>query len=427
MEGGWIAELILIFVLLICSGFFSGSETALTAVSRARIYKLQTEGNRRAKIVNELREHKEALIGTILLGNNLVNIAATAIATSLAIQLFGDEGVVYATFALTLLVLVFSEILPKTFAFHYSERVSLIVAPILEPITHIFAPVTHSIQWFIRRLLRIFGIDFDADDTLVSSTDAIRGTIEMYHQDGGMIKQERDMLGSILDLNEVEVESVMTHRKQMEMIDADLPAHEIIRQVIGSAHSRLPFWQGDTDNIIGILHTKDMMRLMAGKDKPTTEDILELLSPPWFVPEATTLSQQLHKFREKKRHFAVVVDEYGACQGLITLEDILEEIVGDIVDEHDVATTAGVKRIDDRRYRVKGTTTIRDLNRALDWNLPDEVASTVAGLVIHEARSIPEKGANFAFFGYCFTVEEKRANQILQLIIRKLEPEPGEE
>ncbi len=415
----WIADLLIILVLLICSGFFSGSETGLTAVSRARMYKLQMEGNSRAKKVNELREKKEALIGTILLGNNLVNIAATALSTSLAIRLFGEEGVVFATFALTVLVLIFSEILPKTFAFHYAERVSLFVAPLLEPLTRIFSPVTHSIQWFINRLLRLFSIDFEGGDSLISATDAIRGTIEMHHQEGDMVKHERDMLGSILDLNDVEVSSVMTHRKQMDMIDASQSSADIVRQIMAFAHSRIPFWQDDPDNIIGILHVKDMLRLMAYNNKPSVDDMLELLSPSWFVPESTTLSQQLHKFREKKRHFAIVVNEYGASQGVITLEDILEEIVGDIVDEHDVVGTAGVKRLPSGGYRVKGTTTIRDINRLLEWNLPDDVAATVAGLVIHETRSIPDEGAAFALHGYRFKVDEKRANQIVQLIIEK--------
>lgn len=419
-EVSWLMDALIIFVLLICSGFFSGSETGLTAVSRGQIYKLLMEGDKRAQCVIDLREKKEALIGTILLGNNLVNIAATAISTSLAIRLFGDDGVIYATILLTILVLIFSEILPKTFAIQNAEKVALRTAPILSPLTRIFAPITHGIQWFITKGMRVIGVDISGNNALISATDAIRGTIELHHQEGEVIKQERDMLGSILDLGDVEVGHVMIHRKQIDMIDVSLPVHEIIKQAIHSSHSRIPFWRDDTDNIIGVLHVKDLLALLArGSKKYNTQDILDLLASPWFVPENTTLRQQLHDFRQKKRHFAVVVDEYGAHQGVITLEDILEEIVGDIVDEHDDAVTSGITKISENIYNVQGIVTIRDLNRSLDWNLPDDDASTVAGLVIHEARSIPEKGASFVFYGYRFTIEEKRSNQILRLVIER--------
>ncbi len=417
-------DLLTIFGLLVCSGFFSGSETGLTAVSHGQIYKLLMEGDKRAQKVIDLREKKEALIGTILLGNNMVNIAATAISTSLAIKLFGDEGVVFATFALTILVLVFSEILPKTFAIQNAERVALMTAPLLDPLTRIFSPITYAIQWFIRKGLKLIKVDIDSANTLISATDAIRGTIELHHQDGEVIKQERDMLGSILDLAEVEVGEVMVHRKQLEMIDINEPIYDILKQLTQSSHSRIPFCEDDADNIIGVLHVKDVLPLMFSQQKKiTTEDIRNLLVPAWFVPEHTTLDQQLHDFRQKKRHFAIVVDEYGSCQGVITLEDVLEEIVGDIVDEHDEAASSNIRRIREHTVRVKGTVTIRDLNRFMDWNLPDDDASTIAGLVIHNARSIPEVNATFEFYGYQFTIEEKQANQILQLVVEQIQVE----
>jgi Mg2+/Co2+ transporter CorB len=422
MEGGWVLDVCAILVLLVISACFSASETGLTAVSRPRIYKLLKEGNRRARKVNELHEKKEGLLGTILLGNTLVNILATAVGTSLSLRLSQEGGLIYATFLLTLLVLVFTEILPKTYAIQNAERVALLVAPVLVWLTRIFAPVTESIQWFIRVTLRLFGIDIRTNNSLVSAAEAIRGTIELHHQEGEVLKQSRDMLGSILDLNEVIVADVMTHRKQMELIDADLSPHEIVQQVIRSSHSRLPFWKDDQDNIIGVLHVKDMMRLVARNDKKLeTSEILALLSPAWFVPETTILNEQLLAFRQNKRHFAIVVDEYGACQGVITLEDILEEIVGDIVDEHDVAVASSVQKIAENTYRVKGTVTIRDINRLLDWDLPDADAATVAGLVMVETRHIPEKGATFLLHGYRFTVEDKRANQLLQLIVERQE------
>jgi Mg2+/Co2+ transporter CorB len=422
MDFSWVFEAIIVVALIGWSAFSSGAETSLTAVSKARIYQLLMEGNKRAKMVYELREQREKLIGTILIINNLANIGATALATSVAISLYGQEGVIYATILLTLLIIIFGEVLPKTYAFYQAEKIALLTSPILSTLIKIFYPFTHALEIIISRIMKIFGIDMKNMESLISATDAIRGTIEMHHQEGDMVKQERDMLGSILDLNDVEINNVMTHRKQLEMIDSELQSSEIIKKAINSSHSRIPFWQGNPDNIIGILHVKDLMRLVVASEvaKISREAILALLSPPWFVPDTTTLNQQLLMFREKRRHFAVVVDEYGACQGILTLEDILEEIVGDIVDEHDTATSAGIRRISNDCYRVQGTVTIRDINRFLDWDLPDENAATIAGLVLHEARAIPDAGAVFVFYGYRFTIEEKRANQILRLQVQRL-------
>jgi Mg2+/Co2+ transporter CorB len=417
----WILDVVATIVLLIIASYFSAAETGLTAVSRARIYKLVKEGDKRAKKVHDLQEHREELLGAILLSNTLLNILATAVSTAMCIALFGQEGLIYATIVLTVLVLIFGEILPKTFAIQNAEWVALFTAPVLTPLTRLLFPITQSIQWLIRTTLKLFGIDFNANHSLVSAADAIRGTIELHHQEGEVKKQARDMLGSILDLSEVIVGDVMTHRKQMEIVDAEDSAQEIIQQVVRSSHTRIPFWRDNQDNIIGVLHVKDIMRLIARLDKKVERDeILALLSPPWFVPETTTLSSQLLAFRQNNRHFAIVVDEYGACQGVITLEDILEEIVGDIVDEHDIAVASGVKKMSENTYRVKGTTTIRDINRLLDWDLPDDEAATVAGLVMHETRHIPEKGATFLLHGYRFTVEDKRANQIMQLIVERV-------
>lgn len=421
-------EFILVLFCLLCSGFFSGSETALTAVSRARIYQLVAEGNRRAKKVSDIRQRKEDLIGTILLGNNLVNIGATAISTALAIKLFGDDGVFYATVAMTLLILIFGEVLPKTYAINKPERVSLLVAPIILFLIALFKPATTVVRKLINGMWWVLRIDMTSKESLISSADIIRGTIELQHQEGDMVKLERDMLGGILDLAEVEVGDIMVHRKQIETVDASQPVRDIIRQVTTSTHSRLPFWRDDPDNIIGLLHVRDMFKLMAenAQEKITHEMIVKALTESWFIPETTTIGEQLLEFRRRRRHFAHVVDEYGAFLGIVTLEDILEEIVGEISDEHDRPSAMKLKKQADGSYLVDGTMMIRDLNRELDWNLPDDKASTLAGLVIHEARQIPEVGAMFAFFGYRFGIIEKRANQILKLKVRKLE-ELGED
>jgi Mg2+/Co2+ transporter CorB len=410
---------ILFFLLL--SAFFSASETALTAVSRARIYQLVIDGNKRASTVSRLRRNKESLIGTVLLGNNAVNIAASAMATSVSIQLFGSEGgLVMVTVLMTLMVVIFTEVLPKTYAIQNAERVALAFSPILSVLVKLLYPITKVIQLFIHSMFKLFGVDVTRSNTLISATDVIRGTIELHHREGQMIKQDRDMLGSILDLNDVEVEEIMVHRKQVETINADLPPQELIREAVGTMHSRIPLWRGQPDNIIGLLHVKNLIKVINERqDALTSNNILTICHKPWFIPETTSLRDQLLAFRSKRQHFAFVVDEYGTWEGIVTLEDIIEEIVGDIDDEHDEAYNDILPAGQDT-YLVEGSVTVRDLNRHLDWSLPDSEASTVAGLLLHEAEAIPAVGETHDIHGFRFTVLEKDAAQITRLRIHKL-------
>ncbi len=328
---------LIILGLIALSAFFSGSETALTAISRAKLFNLVKEGRKGALYVEKLRENKEALIGAILLGNNLVNIAAASLATTLAINWFGvDTGPLYATIVMTLLVLIFAEVLPKTIAINNAEKVSLTVSRPLSLIVRLFAPVTALVQKLIQLILRLLGINYHADDTFTPATEAIRGTIELHHSEGEMEKADRDMLGSILDLPDREVEEIMIHRKNVYSINLQQEPDDIIAQAIDSVHSRIPLYRDNSDNIVGILHVKDVLKLItSGKVGITREMIRRITSRPWFVPETTSISEQLFAFRQKRQHFACVVDEYGAFQGIVTLEDIIEEIVGEIYDEHD--------------------------------------------------------------------------------------------
>ena len=411
---------LIIFLFLLISAFFSAAETALTAVSRARIYQLVMDGNKRAQIVSRLRKDKESMIGTVLLGNNAVNIAASAIATTLSVRLFGDEnGLVVVTIIMTLLVVIFSEVLPKTYAIQNAERVSLAFAPALLLLIKLFKPITFTIQFLIRSMLRLFKIDISKANTLISSTDVIRGTIELHHREGKMIKQDRDMLGSILDLNDIEVEGIMVHRMEVETLDADLSADELVKMAVSTMHSRIPLWRGEPDNIIGVLYVKNLIKLMREqKGLLTSESIIATCSKPWFIPETTSLRDQLLAFRSKRQHFAFVVDEYGGWQGIVTLEDIIEEIVGDIDDEHDVVEN-DIQKIGDNIYLINGSVTLRDLNRHLGWNLPDDNASTIAGLLIHQAQEIPSIGENYPLHGFDCTVMEKSAMQITRVKMTK--------
>ena len=406
-----------IFALLLFSAFFSGSETALTVASRPLMHQMAQNGDRRALMVNQLRERTDRLIGTILLGNNLVNIMASALATSLMISLFGEAGVVYATAGMTLLVLVFAEIMPKTYAFHHANGLALGLAPLVRLVVRVFSPVTNSIQAVVNGTFRLFGADPNARSGIGPSSEELRGAIELHAGDGRPVQQERAMLRSILDLTEVEVGEIMIHRKNVSMIDAGAPSNVIVGQVLGSPYTRIPLWRGEPDNIVGVIHAKALLRAVRSEESPHDDiDVVGLAAKPWFVPDSTTLLDQLQAFRRRREHFALVVDEYGTFMGIVTLEDILEEIVGDIVDEHDIPAP-GVVRQPDGSYIVQGSVTIRDLNRRFDWLLPDQDAATIAGLVLHEVRRIPEVGQAFMFYGMRFEILRRHRHQITSIRI----------
>jgi Mg2+/Co2+ transporter CorB len=409
-----------IFGLLLASAFFSGSETALTAASRAKMHALEEQGSRRARIVNYLLQIRERFIGAILLGNTLANVAASALATSLFLALFGEEGVVYATIAMTAIVVLFAEVLPKTYAILNADRMALVVAPLVRLLVAVLAPVTTTMQWIVRHTLRLFGISIADDAEVLSAHEEIRGAIELHHKEGGVVKLTRDMLGGVLDLRELTVSDIMVHRTNMDAIDAELPADRIVDLALKSSHTRVPLWRGEREEIVGILHAKTLLKaLRDAKGDPAKIDIMALATPPWFVPDTTTLKDQLNAFLKRKAHFAIVVDEYGEVMGLVTLEDIIEEIVGDITDETDVAA-ALAKPQQDGSLVVDGGVPIRDVNRLMDWDLPDEEATTIAGLVIHEAQTIPNPGQAFTFHDYRFEVLSRRRNRITSLRVTPL-------
>ncbi|MHC8509890.1 MAG: HlyC/CorC family transporter [Rhodospirillales bacterium] len=421
--------LLAIFFLLLLSAFFSGSETALTAASRPLMHQLEQSGqDKRAEIVNRLLERKDRLLGAILLGNNLVNIMASALATSLMISVFGEAGVVYATAVMTLLVLIFAEILPKTYAMHSANSAALNFAPILRVIVSALAPVTQSIHLIVRRVLLLFGVDIGADPPLTQSGEELRGAIDLHAaEEEDQTKTERAMLRSVLDLSDVSVEEIMIHRKNVTAGDANLPSLDLVRAILESPHTRIPLYDGDPDNIIGVIHAKVLLRAIFGlaQHEIETIDVRALASAPWFIPEQTLLADQLQAFRERHEHFALVVDEYGGLMGIVTLEDIIEEIVGDITDEHDPAV-AGVTSEPSGAYIVEGGVTLRDLKREFDWDLPDEDASTVAGLLLHESRRIPSAGQVFAFHGFRFEVLERRRHQITSVRVTPSKKETAE-
>lgn len=413
-----------ILALIIMSFLFSGTETSMTAVSRARLHTLEANGDERAGIVARLIERRDRLIGALLIGNNLVNILSSSLATTVLLTLLGESGVIYATVGMTVMLVIFSEILPKSLALSRPEGFALGMARFAQLVVLLFGALSTGANRIVRLLLRMFGVNLDENRFMLSAHDELRGTVEVLHREGQVVKQDRDRMGGLLDLHELEVSDIMVHRTSMKMVNGNEPPEVLVREILQSPHTRVPVWKGSTDNIVGVIHAKDLLRALHDENNdPARIDVSKVMTKPWFVPDTTTLQDQLNAFLRRKAHFAIVVDEYGEVEGLVTLEDIIEEIVGDISDEHDIEVQ-GVKQEADGSVVVDGSVAIRDLNRALNWTLPDEEATTIAGLVIHESQSIPDEKQAFTFHGKRFVVMKRDRNRIARLRIRPAETTP---
>lgn len=416
----WLALGLIAFCLLL-SAFFSGAETAMSAASKARMLALESSGDSRAGIVSRLLDTRERLIGAMLVGNNVVNVGVSAFATSLFVSVVGAEGVIYATAIMSVLIIVFAEVLPKTVAITRPEQTALVFARPVAVVVALFGPALIGVEAIVRGVLRLFGMRINENQNVLTGAEELRGTVDLMHKEGSFGKLDRDMLGGILDLKDLTVEDVMVHRTKMVSIDAGDAPEKVVRDVLAAPYTRIPLWRDTPENIIGVLHGKDLLRALAAAGGDVGRiDPSSLALPAWFVPDSTSLQDQLKAFLRRKTHFAFVVDEYGEVMGLITLEDIIEEIVGDIKDEHDVQVT-GVRPQADGSVNVDGAVPVRDLNRAMDWRLPDEEATTIAGLVIHEARSIPDTGQTFTFHGFRFQVLRRQRNRITALKITPLD------
>ena len=415
-------------ILLGIGALISAAETSMTAASRGRMHQLEREGDKAAARVNKMMGDQENMIGAILLSNNVVNIGASALTTSVLATVFpGPLGVATATIIMTVLIVIFGEILPKTLAITRPEAVARTLSLPTYWLVRIFGPLARAAQWVVRKTLGIFGIKMGMEVDVLAAHEEIRGAVEYHHSEGLVEGADRRMLGGVLDLSEMDVSEVMVHRKSMAMIDAALPAKRLIEEALATGHSRIPLYRDEPENIVGVLHAKDLLTAVAGSGGRISKlDIPAIAREPWFIPDTTNLKDQLNAFLHKKSHFALVVDEYGALQGLVTLEDILEEIVGEIDDEHD-ATVEGLRVQPDGSVHVDGDVTIRDLNRAMDWDLPDDEAVTVAGLVIHEAQTIPEPGQIFLFHRHRFQVLRRQRHQITALTISPVLPVAEEE
>jgi len=408
----------LVVVCLLLAAYLSAAETAITGASRPRMHRLAQQGHPRAVIVNALLDRKDEAVSAVLLGNNVVNIFSASLSTAVLTALFGAAGVVYATLAIGVLIVIFAEVMPKTWALLRADRVALALAPSIMVTLNILGPLARGVAWISRFFLRLMNVRTDRTPDAEEQSDALRGAIELHGegQTGDSAPAEKAMLRSVLDLGDRTVGDVMTHRGNVVLIDADQPTDAIVSQMLAAPYTRIPLYRGEADNVVGVVHAKDLFRAVKAAGDPDAVKIDAIMTAPWFIPESTVLFDQLEAFRTRHEHFAIVVDEYGALRGIVTLEDIIEEIVGDIEDEHD-AIRRGVARRDDGSMVCQGDVPIRDLNREFGWGLPEGVATTIAGLVLHEARRIPEVGQVYAFYGFRFEILKREGTRIAELRI----------
>jgi Mg2+/Co2+ transporter CorB len=406
----------LVLICLALGAYMSAAETAVTGTSRPRMHRLAQQGNRRAAMVNSLLDRKDEAVSAVLLGNSVVNILSAALTTAVLTALFGAAGVVYATIIVGILVVIFAEVMPKTWALLRADRVALTLAPSIVITLAILGPPARAVAWISRIFLNLLGVRIDRAPDAEEHADVLRGAIELHGQDltDEAAPAEKAMLRSVLDLGEHTVADVMTHRGAVALIDFDQPIDSIVNEVLASPYTRIPVYRGEPDNVVGVLHAKDLFRAVKAAGGTADVKLDTVMTPPWFIPESTVLFDQLQAFRARHEHFAIVVDEYGALRGIVTLEDIIEEITGDIEDEHD-AIKRGIVPREDGSVVCRGDVPIRDLNREFGWGLPEDVAITIAGLVLHEARRIPEVGQTYAFYGFRFEILKREGTRIAEL------------
>lgn len=411
--------IIIIAFMILLSGILAATETAITACSPGRMHKLKSEGNKKAEIVLRILKVKEKVISTMLIGNSMANTICTTLATGLFIDIFGDHtGTIVSSVIMSVVIIVFAEVVPKAIAVSKADKLALWVSPAVRAILKLLGPINDLLHLAVKVFCFIFRIDLTQQ---ISGTDEVRGVIEHHHQEGNVYKSDRDMLEGVLDIRDMTVSEIMVHRSNIIAINSDLPSAEIITQALASPNTRIPLWKDSKDNIIGILHTKDLLKILySDRGNHDNIDVKSLMTQPWFIPDHALAIHQLHAFRERKSHFACVVDEYGDLQGIITLEDILEEIVGQITDEHDRSKETIIK-LSDQEFVIDGATTIRDINRELNWNLSDEYATTIAGLIIHEMQRIPDQGEVINLFNIRIKILRKTLNKIDSVQIKLIQ------
>jgi len=415
--------LFLVIFLMIIAALFSCSETSITAASRAKIHRLANEGSKRAKKLEKLLKSREKVISTMLIGNNAVNILASAIATSVLIELFGDAGLLYATVGMTIIVLIFAEIAPKTIALKAPDKIALFLAPLIDFLVKILMPVAHLSQKIVDSVIDLF-FPKNYKSSKGEELEEIRDAVDLKHKEGSIFKYDKDLIDGVLDLSDTEISEIMVHRKEIESINADLPIMEIVRNALEISYTRIPLWRGNKENIVAILNVRKLLKaLHFYKGSFDKFDINSATSQPWFVPASNSLRSQLFAFRKKKKRFALVVDEYGSLLGLVTLEDILEEIVGEIKEQDD-ESEINIIKIKSGAYKIAAKSLIRDINKKLDWDLLEDYhAYNLAAFIINNLGRIPDEKENFVIAGYYFEILKKRNHDLILVKMKKVNRE----
>jgi Mg2+/Co2+ transporter CorB len=408
-----ILSISIVIFLLILSGLLSGSETSITSVSKSKIHKLAIRGDKRAKALMKIINKKNDLISSLLIGNNFVNILASALATAILIKFYGDRGILYSTILMSLLIVIFAEVLPKNYALIRPDRFALGMTKYLSVFLKVIFPIMLFIKFINWFFFKIMKIDTDNKSTSKTAREDIRNIIDMHEDEGRLLKDEGDMLNAILDLKEITVEKIMTHRKNIYSIDLN-NVQTFFYKIAQSSFSRIPVWEKNPNNILGSIHAKNVLSNLNNDGQLDIAKIKENLIKPWFIPETTKAKDQLSEFIARKEKLAFVVDEYGELMGLISMEDIIEEIVGNIFDEKDFSTI-GIRKVSKNSYRIRGDVNIRDINRELDTEIPDIISSTIAGYIIDKTESFPDVGQIFSFDGIMYEIINKNKNQITQI------------
>ncbi len=398
---------ILLFLILL-SAFFSAAEIGLMTLNRYRLHTLADSGHRGARIARKLLERPDRLLGVILLGNNFANIAASSVVTLIAIELYGENAIAIAAGLLTFIILVFSEVAPKTLAALHPERIAFPSAFILQPLLWLLYPLVWLVNAIANRTLRVLGVPLKNKPVAEVTADELR--VLVREADVLIPASHQDMLLAILDLEKITVNDVMVPRGKIEGVDLETEWEEIINQITGTRYTRLPTYRGSLDNVTGIIHVRRVLNLMR-KGTLDRESFEQTIIEPYFIPSGTTLTTQLINFKQVKRRIGLVVDEYGDIQGLVALDEILEEIVGDF-SSRTVGKIEDIQEQADGSYLVRGTAGLRDLNRQLGWDLPTDESRTLNGLIVEYLEDIPEPGTSLMVHGYLVEVLRTRGTAI---------------
>ncbi|MBE9549421.1 MAG: HlyC/CorC family transporter [Proteobacteria bacterium] len=404
---------IALFVLILISGFFSSAETGLIALNRYRLRHLANHGNRAARLAQKLLEQPDRVIGLILLGNNLVNVSASTIATLIGLRLMGDSGPIVAAMILTVIILIFAEVTPKTLAAYHPEKIAFPAVYILTPMLKLLYPLIWLISGVSRLLLKPFGIQTRSDLLQTLSREEIR---TLLAEDGNLPSEHQQMLVNILDLEYAAVDDVIIPRSDIIGLDLDDSWEDILQTLSNSVYTRLPVYRGELENVVGLLHVRTLISKLS-RGQLTYDDVVHSVRKPYFIPEGTSLTQQLLEFQSRDRRMALVVDEYGDIQGLVTLDDILEEIVGEYTSDPNERTRI-YRKLEDGNFLVDGSAPVRSLNRRLDWSLPIDGGRTINGLLLEELEAIPQGNTSLKIDNYIITILDTRDNIIQRVLVK---------